>query len=768
MHSYSTATFRITKGEGYDIHIAATVVDVDGNSFVLTYDEEPLVVTGETVEVNIARPLIGCEYNESEQYWLVRARDNSYYVQLQYYSADGESPAGVFAANDIELSSTYLEIQTEELDEYDEPISKTVYAKDANITVTQNGGRIDVSASVLAEDGVRYNITLFYATPEVQGQENFIAHDLNVDTWAFETWGEILIFASTEDGKSISLDFYGNQEAGIPGTYEIDGTNGGSVTVDGEQFAIYSGSVTVAYENDEYSVTGTILCWNNVEYTLALSEPEVVITGKNFTSEAMILDIYPADRFFEVSGFDADGNYMLLTVNSATVAGDFASEVDGEYTYAEINGENYVFVSADIHVTYADGKAAVTGTLRLINEDSKYDVIDLSLNLQAGSYVPSTRNVNLTQMYHANTAEDAVGYALVSEDGMQMFNFAFAVNMWDEDIELDKTYTLADMDPQQSFGRNAAEREYVVYRTVSFKKTATESGIKIEITILDTRGNRWNMIYEGADVEYEALYVELGQANPFAHADGGVEYEMVDKDNSLSCHLVIAGYMGMEDVEIDSLYTSEDGGINLENSYLSIRKVEYKIVEAAFRKEAEGEEVWVSADITDERGYKYNLRFHDDGFVLTGDTIQMSFNAEVSATFDEEGYVWYIYAEGEKYIASFAIDSNEDSPVGIHVYDVELWSSHVEVLLDAEENSWSYVNLHSIEYVTVSETETGYAVEAEVVGEDGNVYVINARKWAEAIDHIAAPEKASKLLRNGQLVIIKNGVEYNAQGAIVK
>ena len=433
------------------------------------------------------------------------------------------------------------------------------------------------------------------------------------------------------------------------------------------------------YENGEYSVTGTILCWNNVEYTLTLSEPEVVVSEKNFTSEAMVLDIYPADRFFEVSGFDADGNYLLLTINSAAVAGDFASEVDGEYTYAEINGENYVFVSAEnIHTTYADGKATVTGTLRLINENNKYDVVDLALDLQAGPYVPSTRNVTLAQMYHANAANDAVGYSFVSEDGMQMFNFAFAVNMWDEDIELGKTYTLADMDPQQSFGRNAAEREYVVYRTVSFKKTATESGIKIEITILDTRGNRWNMIYEGADVEYEALYVELGQANPFAHADGGVEYEMVDKDNSLSCHLVIAGYMGMEDVEIDSLYTSEDGGINLENSYLSIRKVEYKIVEAAFRKEAEGEEVWVSADITDERGYKYNLRFHDDGFVLTGDTIQMSFNAEVSATFDEEGYVWYIYAEGEKYIASFAIDSNEDSPVGIHGYDVELWSSHVE------------------------------------------------------------------------------------------
>ena len=773
MHYYTAATFTITKGEGFDIHIAATATDDQGNEYSFAYDEEPVEPTGETVEVSVSRPLIGCDYNETDGYWLLRAQDNTYFVQLEYFSQDGESPAGSFGANDIEFSSTYLEIQTGVLDEYDEPVVQTIHVKDATINVTVNDGRTDVTGSMLGEDGVRYNITLFYATPVVESQENFIANDLSVDTWAFDAWGEIQIFASTSDGKSLSFDFYGNQEEGIPGTYMITplpgNMNGGSVSVNGEQFAVYSGSVTVAYENDEYSVTGTILCWNNVEYTLTLSEPEVVVSEKNFTSEAMVLDIYPADRFFEVSGFDADGNYLLLTINSATVAGDFASEVDGEYTYAEINGENYVFVSAEnIHTTYADGKATVTGTLRLINENNKYDVVDLALDLQAGPYVPSTRNVTLAQMYHANAANDAVGYSFVSEDGMQMFTFIFAVDMWDEDLQLDKTYSLADMDPQQSVGRNAAEREYVVYQSVSFVKTATESGVKIEISILDTRGNIWNLIYEGEDTEYEALFVELGQANAFSHADGGVEYEMIDTENTFSCHLVIEGELGMEDVVIDSLYLSANGGIDLERSYLSIRKVEYKIAEAAFRKEAEGEEVWVSADITDERGYKYMLRFHDDGFNLTGDTIQISFNAEVEATYYEDDYSWRVYAEGTNYIAAFAINGNENDLIGTHVYDVNEWSSHIEILIDEEESNWEYIGIHSIEYVTISDTENGYALEAEFVGEDGNVYVVSVHKWAEAIDNTLVPQKAAKILRNGQIVIIKNGVEYTVQGALLK
>lgn len=40
--------------------------------------------------------------------------------------------------------------------------------------------------------------------------------------------------------------------------------------------------------------------------------------------------------------------------------------------------------------------------------------------------------------------------------------------------------------------------------------------------------------------------------------------------------------------------------------------------------------------------------------------------------------------------------------------------------------------------------------------------------WPSAVENTDAAVKASKLVRNGQLMIIKNGVEYNAQGAIVK
>lgn len=770
MHYYTAATFCMTKGAGYDVHIAATATDDAGNEFTLAYDEAPLVPTGDTVEVNITRPLNTCEYNELEKYWLVRAQDNTYNVQLQYYSADSESPAGTFGASDIELSSTYLSVPTGELDEFDEPIYRDVYAKDGNIIVTKNdSGRIDVSASILAEDSIQYTITLFFATPEVESRDSIVANNLKVDTWAFEAWGEIQIFASTEDGKDLSLDFYGDQATGIPGTYTIDGTNGGSVSVNGEQYAVYSGSVTISYANDEYSVSGTILCWNNMEYTLNLQEPEVVVTPKNFTSENMVLDIYPLDAYFEVSGFDTASNYLLLTVNSATVAGDYTAAVDDEYTYLEMDGNDYILQSANIHVTYTNGHATVSGTLHMVNQESKYDEIELTLNMQAGPYVPSERNVTISRIQHANVAKDQVIYMVQSEDDQQIFQFWINVGLWDQDVELGKTYTLADMDASLCAGQNYAEREYIYYQSVSFTKTALSGdSIQIVITVLDTRGNTWHLTYEGEKDEVIGQYVDLGQANAYAHADGGIEYEMVDVDNTLSCHLVIPGETGMEDVVLDSLYSSADGGINLELSYLSIQKVEHKIVAAELRKEEEGDEVWVSANVTDDRGYQYMLRYHDNGFVPTGDTIQIFYSAEVSANYNEEYNSWFIQAEGTEYIVSFAISSDEASPVGTHVDDVELWSSSVEILEDASTSTWNYVVLRAIDYLTISETEAGLAIDAMVIGEDGNVYEIAVNMGKEDVENIDAEQKAVKRIVNGMLIIERNGVKYNAQGCIVR
>ncbi|MBQ8939079.1 MAG: hypothetical protein IJ047_02510 [Paludibacteraceae bacterium] len=59
--------------------------------------------------------------------------------------------------------------------------------------------------------------------------------------------------------------------------------------------------------------------------------------------------------------------------------------------------------------------------------------------------------------------------------------------------------------------------------------------------------------------------------------------------------------------------------------------------------------------------------------------------------------------------------------------------------------------------VIIRETVGGYVLHKIQIGEDGGS--------SEAIDNIEAGERAVKFFENGQLIILKNGVRYNALGA---
>jgi hypothetical protein len=62
-----------------------------------------------------------------------------------------------------------------------------------------------------------------------------------------------------------------------------------------------------------------------------------------------------------------------------------------------------------------------------------------------------------------------------------------------------------------------------------------------------------------------------------------------------------------------------------------------------------------------------------------------------------------------------------------------------------------------------------FTIEGEVLGDDNKLYLIHLSKSKETTDldkvEIVAP--AQKMIKNGQLIIIKDGIEYNAQGAIL-
>ena len=112
---------------------------------------------------------------------------------------------------------------------------------------------------------------------------------------------------------------------------------------------------------------------------------------------------------------------------------------------------------------------------------------------------------------------------------------------------------------------------------------------------------------------------------------------------------------------------------------------------------------------------------------------------------------------------------------------------NIQVAPWADNNKGIYINFPSAEFTTISLPEGQYKVdgagillyltaftakETEVTinykGEDCIFTVYNDKGIATAIDNTVVSEKAIKMFENGQLIIIKNGVKYNALGSVIE
>jgi hypothetical protein len=79
--------------------------------------------------------------------------------------------------------------------------------------------------------------------------------------------------------------------------------------------------------------------------------------------------------------------------------------------------------------------------------------------------------------------------------------------------------------------------------------------------------------------------------------------------------------------------------------------------------------------------------------------------------------------------------------------------------------------------VKATVSEGGVTITGTFESGSGNVYnvtisgtlpVVEEPEVPTALDNIDSTVAPAKVINNGQLIIIRNGVQYNAQGAVVK
>lgn len=387
-HPYVVASFKKTIGSSYDVTIEASVTDSLGDTYNLLYKEEPLVITGDTIELDFTTPMTNIDYL-SDGTWRLATSD-SISAQINFFSSNDSSCAGVFSTEQFDLQNTFVQIPTGEIDEYDDPIYNTWYAKEASAAVIETDARIDASAVILASDGNVYKVNMWYVKPFAESFETITA-DLVIDDWAFGWFGEVELSAA-DDKNSIRL-FIAPEGLGeaLAGSYVIgqNGCSGSVAPADAEDaFDIYSGSFDITFDNGNINLAGKVLCTNNVEYTLNLTYTKPVASRQE-TITITDAELSISDFGWEAAGYTADGTkYLSISVESEQINGHFTQEdIDSYYTYvAELVDSSVVFfdaVDADFDVVYneTDGTISISGTLLCQSENDATDVVEYTFTL---------------------------------------------------------------------------------------------------------------------------------------------------------------------------------------------------------------------------------------------------------------------------------------------------------------------------------------------------------------------------------------------------
>lgn len=356
------------------VRIEAFVADTAGNEYNLVYQEKEFVVTGDTIDVFFADPMdIPAFYNDGTVELI--SQNDDYEICLCYAYQTAGSIAGTFNTEDFDLDYTSI---------------NNLEVLEAKVVATEGNGRKDAEAWLLASDGNVYHVKMFFIEPTAQSNYNLIATNLEVDD-SYASWYQVVFLDASDADVAISLTVNATAaDSSLVGNYTIGvNANGTIKDADDNEIELYSGSIAVAYENGEYTVTGSVLGMNSTQYTLNLSYVKPTATSQETLNGTgyLYLEEYNGNNYWEALAKNADGTrYISLLAFADAPAGSYATDdLYASYCYAGKfeNGDTiwYNMIDANFTIAVTGETATLNGTFLAQNENNSADVVEFTLNL---------------------------------------------------------------------------------------------------------------------------------------------------------------------------------------------------------------------------------------------------------------------------------------------------------------------------------------------------------------------------------------------------
>ncbi len=346
------------------VRFDAAFTDTLGNNYTLAYQEAPLIITGDTIDIffqeHMDKPVF------AQNMCQLRTKNDSMDIAFTFTVATEGSAAGEFAPEDMNLDYTFV---------------NDLEAKEAHCVVTDNNGNINLEGWILAKDGNVYHVTMFFVVPTPQSQENITCTNLVLDE-SLASWFGIIVANASNDDYSVSMYLSAENYVGMFDAEEVELT----IEDANGEIELYEGSVTVAVSNGGYVITGSALSMDGVEYILNLSYVAPEPTSQETLTMSGVITNYEGQAW-QFRGVDGN-NFLTIAAYSATIPGTYGpADLAADYTFVmKIVGADtlyYDMVDANINVAVADTNATITGTLRGQNYENSADVIEFTLNLTA-------------------------------------------------------------------------------------------------------------------------------------------------------------------------------------------------------------------------------------------------------------------------------------------------------------------------------------------------------------------------------------------------
>ena len=230
-------------------------------------------------------------------------------------------------------------------------------------------------------------------------------------------------------------------------------------------------------------------------------------------------------------------------------------------------------------------------------------------------------------------------------------------------------------------------------------------------------------------------------------------------------HLQTGKTYTIDDILVDSVSGRQYGAIYYNNSWHEGLKA-FSLVKTI----DEAGLVHFVGSATDSLDASFTFHYDEEPYVPTGDTVTYFIHSNVDMSYYSYYNMWTVDADDRVYGFALEIFANDATPLqGTYTSDdFDLNYTYAKEYTDGEQNKIFARSAAANIYVEGDAT----CVDVTIVGEDSRVYKLSARSEPnailQAIENTDAAVQATKRFANGQLVIEKNGVQYNAIGTIVK